>query len=136
VDSDYVLDKPIGILRLRARVRNALDDMKCTTVRDVVIHKTCDFLRQRNFGETSLQDLLSALAEYDLYLGMNEEALPELMSRGRRRDRLELAGKAMQAMITGEKNIATCEERSVIEIVYFAFRYADAMLTEADKERQ
>src|SRR5207249_520149 len=71
---DHELERKLGMslaeLNLSVRATNCLESEGITTVRDLVIRTDEELLEVRNFGETTLKEVKSKLAEHGLQLGM------------------------------------------------------------------
>jgi DNA-directed RNA polymerase subunit alpha len=72
------LNMSLAELELSVRATNCLESEGITTVRDLVIRSDDELLEVRNFGETTLKEVKSKLAERNLHLGMK---LPASMRR-------------------------------------------------------
>jgi DNA-directed RNA polymerase subunit alpha len=57
-------------LELSVRATNCLESEGITTVRDLVLRTDEELLEVRNFGETTLREVKTKLAERGLSLGM------------------------------------------------------------------
>jgi DNA-directed RNA polymerase subunit alpha len=79
---DHELERKLNMslaeLELSVRATNCLESEGITTVRDLVIRDDEELLEVRNFGETTLKEVKSKLAERGLHLGMK---LPSTMRR-------------------------------------------------------
>lgn len=64
------LNMSLAELELSVRATNCLESEGITTVRDLVIRTDEELLEVRNFGETTLKEVKSKLAERGLHLGM------------------------------------------------------------------
>jgi DNA-directed RNA polymerase subunit alpha len=64
------LNMSLAELELSVRATNCLESEGITTVRDLVIRTDDELLEVRNFGETTLKEVKSKLAERNLHLGM------------------------------------------------------------------
>jgi DNA-directed RNA polymerase subunit alpha len=64
------LNMSLAELELSVRATNCLESEGITTVRDLVIRTDEELLEVRNFGETTLREVKSKLAERGLQLGM------------------------------------------------------------------
>jgi DNA-directed RNA polymerase subunit alpha len=64
------LNMSLAELELSVRATNCLESEGITTVRDLVIRTDEELLEVRNFGETTLREVKSKLAEHGLHLGM------------------------------------------------------------------
>src|SRR4051794_2632734 len=64
------LNMSLAELELSVRATNCLESEGITTVRDLVIRSDEELLEVRNFGETTLREVKSKLAERGLALGM------------------------------------------------------------------
>jgi DNA-directed RNA polymerase subunit alpha len=64
------LNMSLAELELSVRATNCLESEGITTVRDLVIRNDSELLEVRNFGETTLKEVKSKLAERGLSLGM------------------------------------------------------------------
>jgi DNA-directed RNA polymerase subunit alpha len=71
---DHELERKLNMslaeLELSVRATNCLESEGITTVRDLVIRTDEELLEVRNFGETTLKEVKSKLAERGLSLGM------------------------------------------------------------------
>ena len=71
---DHELERKLNMslaeLELSVRATNCLESEGITTVRDLVIRTDEELLEVRNFGETTLKEVKSKLAERGLHLGM------------------------------------------------------------------
>jgi DNA-directed RNA polymerase subunit alpha len=71
---DHELERKLNMslaeLELSVRATNCLESEGITTVRDLVIRSEEELLEVRNFGETTLREVKSKLAERGLSLGM------------------------------------------------------------------
>jgi DNA-directed RNA polymerase subunit alpha len=71
---DHELERKLNMslaeLELSVRATNCLETEGVTTVRDLVIRTDEELLEVRNFGETTLKEVKSKLAERGLHLGM------------------------------------------------------------------
>jgi DNA-directed RNA polymerase subunit alpha len=63
-----VMNKPILELHLSIRARRTVETLGCLTVGDITKHSAEELLGMPNFGQTSLQELRSKLAELGLKL--------------------------------------------------------------------
>ncbi len=63
-----VMNKPILELQLSIRARRTVETLGCLTVGDITKHSAEELLGMPNFGQTSLQELRSKLAELSLKL--------------------------------------------------------------------
>ena len=70
VELERKLSMSLAELELSVRATNCLESEGITTVRDLVIRNDEELLEVRNFGETTLKEVKSKLAERDLHLGM------------------------------------------------------------------
>lgn len=70
-----LLAKPIEELDLSVRARNCLDAENVATVGDLVRKQETDLLKIKNFGKTSLKEIKKKLADLNLALGTDTEAL-------------------------------------------------------------
>jgi DNA-directed RNA polymerase subunit alpha len=79
---DHELERKLNMslaeLELSVRATNCLESEGITTVRDLVIRTDEELLEVRNFGETTLKEVKTKLAERGLHLGMK---LPATMRR-------------------------------------------------------
>ncbi len=79
---DHELERKLNMslaeLELSVRATNCLESEGITSVRDLVIRTDEELLEVRNFGETTLKEVKSKLAERDLHLGMK---LPATLRR-------------------------------------------------------
>src|SRR6201988_589213 len=64
------LNMSLAELELSVRATNCLESEGITTVRDLVSRTDEELLEVRNFGETTLREVKTKLAERNLYLGM------------------------------------------------------------------
>ena len=71
---DHELERKLNMslaeLELSVRATNCLESEGITTVRDLVIRTDEELLEVRNFGETTLKEVKTKLAERGLHLGM------------------------------------------------------------------
>ncbi len=65
------LDMPIEELKLSMRSMNCLEAEQIKTLRDLVVKTETELLNVRNFGKTSLKEIVSKLEELGLELGMD-----------------------------------------------------------------
>jgi DNA-directed RNA polymerase subunit alpha len=70
VELERKLNMSLAELELSVRATNCLESEGITTVRDLVIRNEEELLEVRNFGETTLREVKSKLAERGLHLGM------------------------------------------------------------------
>jgi DNA-directed RNA polymerase subunit alpha len=63
-----VMNKPIMDLQLSIRARRTVEALGCLTAGDITKHSVEELLGMPNFGQTSLQELRSTLAELGLKL--------------------------------------------------------------------
>jgi DNA-directed RNA polymerase subunit alpha len=70
LEMERKLNMSLAELELSVRATNCLESEGITTVRDLVIRNDEELLEVRNFGETTLKEVKSKLAERGLYLGM------------------------------------------------------------------
>jgi DNA-directed RNA polymerase subunit alpha len=68
------LNMSLAELELSVRATNCLESEGITTVRDLVNRTDEELLEVRNFGETTLKEVKTKLAERGLYLGMRPGA--------------------------------------------------------------
>ncbi len=73
---DHELERKLNMslaeLELSVRATNCLESEGITTVRDLVIRTDEELLEVRNFGETTLKEVIQKLAERGLHLGMKQ----------------------------------------------------------------
>src|SRR5690606_30148061 len=69
-DLESKLNMPLAELNLSVRAMNCLESEMMTTVRDLVSRTEDQLLEVRNFGETTLNEVRSRLADMGLRLGM------------------------------------------------------------------
>ncbi len=69
-DLESKLNMPLAELNLSVRAMNCLESEMMTTVRDLVSRTEDQLLEVRNFGETTLNEVRSRLADLGLRLGM------------------------------------------------------------------
>jgi DNA-directed RNA polymerase subunit alpha len=69
-DLESKLNMPLAELNLSVRAMNCLESEMMTTVRDLVTKSEDQLLEVRNFGETTLNEVRSRLADLGLRLGM------------------------------------------------------------------
>ena len=69
------LSTSISDLDLSVRSANCLSSERIETLEDLVTHSESDLLKLRNFGKTSIREVKKKLAEMDLSLGLDAEAL-------------------------------------------------------------
>jgi DNA-directed RNA polymerase subunit alpha len=67
-DRSNVMNKPILELQLSIRARRTVETLGCLTVGDIQKHSAEELLGMPNFGQTSLQELRSKLAELGVKL--------------------------------------------------------------------
>jgi DNA-directed RNA polymerase subunit alpha len=71
---DHELERKLNMslaeLELSVRATNCLESEGITTVRDLVIRNEDELLEVRNFGETTLKEVVAKLSERGLHLGM------------------------------------------------------------------
>jgi hypothetical protein len=67
---EELLNMSLAELELSVRATNCLESEGITTVRDLVVRTEDELLEIRNFGETTLREVKSKLAGFDLSLGM------------------------------------------------------------------
>jgi DNA-directed RNA polymerase subunit alpha len=70
LEMERKLNMSLAELELSVRATNCLESEGITTVRDLVIRNDEELLEVRNFGETTLKEVKSKLAERGLHLGM------------------------------------------------------------------
>src|SRR5206468_10986261 len=79
---DHELERKLNMslaeLELSVRATNCLESEGITTVRDLVNRNDEELLEVRNFGETTLKEVKTKLAERGLHLGMK---LPATLRR-------------------------------------------------------
>jgi DNA-directed RNA polymerase subunit alpha len=77
---DHELERKLNMslaeLELSVRATNCLESEGITTVRDLVIRGDDELLEVRNFGETTLKEVKTKLAERGLHLGMKLPTAP------------------------------------------------------------
>ncbi len=73
-DLEGKLNMPLAELNLSVRAMNCLESEMMTTVRDLVTKTEDQLLEVRNFGETTLNEVRSRLADLGLRLGMRASA--------------------------------------------------------------
>jgi DNA-directed RNA polymerase subunit alpha len=73
------LNMSLAELELSVRATNCLESEGITTVRDLVIRTDEELLEVRNFGETTLKEVIAKLEERGLHLGMK---LPTSLRHG------------------------------------------------------
>ena len=71
-DLERKLNMSLAELELSVRATNCLESEGITTVRDLVIRTDEELLEVRNFGETTLKEVIQKLAERGLHLGMKQ----------------------------------------------------------------
>jgi len=69
-DLERKLNMSLAELELSVRATNCLESENISTVRDLVSRSEDELLEVRNFGETTLKEVRSKLAEHGLTLGM------------------------------------------------------------------
>ena len=69
-DLERKLNMSLAELELSVRATNCLESENISTVRDLVARSEDELLEVRNFGETTLKEVRSKLAEHGLTLGM------------------------------------------------------------------
>ena len=74
-DLERKLNMSLAELELSVRATNCLESEGITTVRDLVIRNDEELLEVRNFGDTTLKEVKSKLAERGLSLGMKLPAI-------------------------------------------------------------
>lgn len=82
---EEVLSLPLSTFELSARSRNCLDRKDITTLGSLTKVTRDELLTEKNFGDTSLEEIESLMARYDLEIGeatseSPEEAPPENLS--------------------------------------------------------
>ena len=97
-------NKPVESLKLSTRSINALTyykrDNPVRTVGDLISHHEDDLRRLKNFGEHSLAEVKTALAERGLSLGMRRVLAPKLLpSRLTTEDREQIALEVSREVI-------------------------------------
>jgi DNA-directed RNA polymerase subunit alpha len=70
IELERKLNMSLAELELSVRATNCLESEGITTVRDLVIRTDEELLEVRNFGETTLKEVKTKLAERGLQLGM------------------------------------------------------------------
>ncbi len=70
-----LLDEPIEYLDLSTRARNCLEVAGISTIGDLVFRPQEELLEVKNLGQTVLTEIEKKLAELDLVIGMNREAI-------------------------------------------------------------
>lgn len=73
-DPSRILDRPINVLELTTRVRNAFDSLNISNLRQLVSASETDLLEHKNLGKRSLDVVKSELAKHGLHLGMHVHA--------------------------------------------------------------
>jgi DNA-directed RNA polymerase subunit alpha len=63
-----VLSKPIDFLELSVRSRKAMERLQVESVGELVQLSEASMMAQKNFGQTSLNEVKSKLAQYGLKL--------------------------------------------------------------------
>ncbi|MEP0848178.1 MAG: hypothetical protein HRF50_15315, partial [Phycisphaerae bacterium] len=66
--TEAVLGKPVSELELSVRARRCLQRLNIGTVSDLIQHSEADLLATRNFGQTSLNEIKTRLADLGLTL--------------------------------------------------------------------
>src|ERR1051325_3215532 len=74
VELERKLNMSLAELELSVRATNCLESEGITTVRDLVNRSDEELLEVRNFGETTLKEVKTKLAERGLHLGMKMNA--------------------------------------------------------------
>jgi len=70
VELERKLNMSLAELELSVRATNCLESEGIATVRDLVTRSEDELLEVRNFGETTLKEVMQKLAERQLHLGM------------------------------------------------------------------
>ena len=78
-----ILSKPVSFLNLTVRCNNCFNSKDIKTVWDLVLKTKESLLRIRCMGKKSLYNIVDALQEYNLSLGMDKEFLEDLDRRVR-----------------------------------------------------
>jgi len=92
----HLLETPIGDFELSVRARNCLTKMNIRTLGDLLRTTEPELLAYKNFGDTSLQEIKSMLAQRGLSLGQAREDRDEAA----REEVIEqLAGTGNEAML-------------------------------------
>lgn len=78
-----ILSKPVSFLNLTVRCNNCFNSKDIRTVWDLVLETKESLLRIRCMGKKSLYNIVDALQEYNLSLGMDKEFLEDLDRRVR-----------------------------------------------------
>src|SRR5262249_34352188 len=71
-ENSEVMNRAVAELELSIRARRTVEAMGCLTVGDIVQHSEEEMLGMPNFGQTSLTELKSKLAEMGLKLKPKE----------------------------------------------------------------
>lgn len=69
-DAQDVLSRPVSALQLSVRARKCLQGLNITTIGELTLQSEAELMASRNFGQTSLQEIKSGLAEFGLSLRM------------------------------------------------------------------
>ena len=91
-----MLDTPVTDFELSVRARNCLKKMQIRTLGDLLKISEAELLSYKNFGETSLVEIKSMLAQKGLRLG---QGLEGQYSRVRKEIYEELKGQASEAVL-------------------------------------
>ena len=70
VELERKLNMSLAELELSVRATNCLESEGIATVRDLVTRTEDELLEVRNFGETTLKEVMQKLAERQMHLGM------------------------------------------------------------------
>ncbi len=74
IELERKLNMSLAELELSVRATNCLESEGITSVRDLVIRTDEELLEVRNFGETTLKEVIAKLQERGLHLGMKPPA--------------------------------------------------------------
>ncbi len=91
-----MLDIPVTDFELSVRARNCLKKMQIRTLGDLLRISEAELLAYKNFGETSLVEIKSMLAQKGLRLGQGVDGP---LNRARKEIYNELKGKASEAVL-------------------------------------
>ncbi len=87
-----VLDIPVTDFELSVRARNCLKKMNIYTLGDLLRVTEADLLGSKNFGETSLGEIKTMLAQKGLQLGQDVEPAPSVTMQALHRDETAMVG--------------------------------------------
>jgi DNA-directed RNA polymerase subunit alpha len=66
--SSDVMSRPVSVLQLSVRARKCLQGLNISTIGELTMQTENELMSSRNFGQTSLQEIKSSLAELGLSL--------------------------------------------------------------------